>query len=122
MHDQLKEGLYMFNNTQLNLKPQSILKQPSTHLHSTETSNSSCFTSIALSSKKPITLVSSTSPFALWHNRLGLSASHILFLLYLMNVISFILIKDPLLFVLLVTWVKSISFHFLIPLSLTLYP
>ena len=73
MHDQLKRGLYVFDNTQLKLP----LQHPTHHLHSAETLNSSCFAFAALPSKKPIVPVSSTSPFVLWHNRLGHPSSHI---------------------------------------------
>ncbi|RVW97157.1 Retrovirus-related Pol polyprotein from transposon TNT 1-94 [Vitis vinifera] len=61
MHGQLKGGLYVFDNTQLKLP-----------LH-----NSSCFASTALPSKEPTVPASPTSPFTLWHNRLGHPSSHI---------------------------------------------
>ena len=66
MHGQLKGGLYVFDNSQLKLP-----------LHNVETFNSSCFASTALSSKEPTVPASSTSPFILWHNRLGHPSSHI---------------------------------------------
>ena len=56
----------MFDNTQLKLP-----------LHSVETFNSSCFASTAFPSKEPTAPASSTSPFTLWHNRLGHPSSHI---------------------------------------------
>lgn len=105
LQGQLKGGLYVFDNTQLNISHQW---KPSSSSQSSKISFLSCFTTTSISPKTSTaaaTLENAHSSFSLWHDRLGHLSAKIC-LLYSTNVIFHISIKSHPLFALLATWEK----------------
>ena len=115
MHDQLKEGFYVFNNTQLNFSSQHPTHAFTTQKHSTRVLHSE------LSLLRNQHLLHQHLP--LYCGIIDLAIlPHILFLLHLINVISLISITFLLSYVLLTAWEKSISPYSCIQHPLTPHP